>query len=236
MNASEHEDKSQSVAIAARLNWLRAGVLGANDGIISTAGMIFGVAGATVSSRIVLIAGLSAVVAGALSMGVGEYVSVSTQKDTEEAEIAIERRQIASNPEDGLQQLARLIASRGIDRTLAQQVARELTANDALAAHARLELGLDPNALVNPWQAALASIVAFTLGGLVPLLAILLSPTRAEVPITASAVVLALAVTGSISAYLGHARMTLAAVRTVMGGILAMGVSYGIGAAIGVRL
>ena len=169
-------------------------------------------------------------------MAVGEYVSVSTQKDSEEAELAMERRQLAANPRSELKQLTGLIAARGIDRALAHEVAVQLSEKDALAAHARVELGIDPEALTNPWHAALASMIAFTLGGLVPLLAIVLSPDRVEMPVTAIAVVLALAVTGSLSARLGHSPMSRAAVRTVSGGILAMGISYGIGALIGIQL
>jgi len=227
---------SQSASIASRLNWLRAGVLGANDGIVSTAGMIFGVAGAAVSDRTILIAGVAAVSAGALSMAVGEYVSVSSQKDSEKAEIETERRQLAADPEYGLKQLTGLVTAQGIDPELARQVAVQLTAKDALTAHARLELGIDPDALTNPWHAGLSSMIAFTLGGLVPLIAFFVSPHSIEVTVTAFAVVVALAATGSVSASLGRASMVRAALRTVAGGLLAMGISYAIGATIGVRL
>lgn len=230
------ETEDQGASIASRLNWLRAGVLGANDGIVSTAGMIFGVAGAAVTDRTVLIAGVAAVVAGALSMAVGEYVSVSSQKDSEKAEIEIERQQLASNPGRGLKQLTGLIEARGIDPDLAHQVALQLSEKDPLTAHARLELGIDPEALTNPWHAGISSMIAFTLGGLVPLIAFLASPHSIEVAVTALAVVVALAVTGSVSARLGRAPMARAALRTVAGGIAAMGISYGIGATIGVRL
>jgi VIT1/CCC1 family predicted Fe2+/Mn2+ transporter len=227
---------SQSASIASRLNWLRAGVLGANDGIVSTAGMIFGVAGAAVSDRTILIAGVAAVSAGALSMAVGEYVSESSQKDSEKAEIETERRQLAADPEYGLKQLTGLVTAQGIDPELARQVAVQLTAKDALTAHARLELGIDPDALTNPWHAGLSSMIAFTLGGLVPLIAFFVSPHSIEVTVTAFAVVVALAATGSVSASLGRASMVRAALRTVAGGLLAMGISYAIGATIGVRL
>jgi vacuolar iron transporter family protein len=233
---TEIVDAGQGAAIASRLNWLRAGVLGANDGIVSTAGIIFGVAGAAVSEQTLLIAGIAAVVAGALSMAVGEYVSVSTQKDSEEAELAMERRQLAANPRSELEQLTQLIAERGIDPALAHQVAVQLSEKDALGAHARVELGIDPDALTNPWHAALASMIAFTIGGLVPLLVIVLSPDRVEMPVAAIAVLVALAATGSLSARLGRAPMARAALRTVAGGILAMGISYGIGAVIGIQL
>lgn len=228
-------DRGQGAEIAARLNWLRAGVLGANDGIISTAGMIFGVAGAAVSDRTLFIAGAAAVVAGALSMAVGEYVSVSTQRDSEAAEIANERRQLEANPEYGLRQLTGLIAARGIDPALAHEVAVQLSARDPLAAHARLELGLDPDALTNPWHAAFASLIAFIIGGMVPLLAIFLAPAPYRIVLAAAAILLALAVTGTLSAALGRAPKARAALRTVAGGALAMAISYGTGALIGVQ-
>ncbi len=230
------EFEGQGASIASRLNWLRAGVLGANDGIVSTAGMIFGVAGAAVDDRTILIAGVAAVAAGALSMAVGEYISVSSQKDSEKAEIEIERRQLATNPDYGLKQLTGLIVARGIDYDLAHQVALQLTEKDALTAHARLELGIDPEALTNPWHAGISSMIAFTLGGLVPLIAFFVSPHSIEVAVTAVAVVVALAATGSVSATLGRASIASAALRTVVGGIAAMAISYGIGATIGIRL
>ncbi|HYU95921.1 MAG TPA: VIT1/CCC1 transporter family protein, partial [Sphingomicrobium sp.] len=157
-------------------------------------------------------------------------------KDSEKAEIEIERRQLASNPRGGLTQLAGLIAARGIDPELAHQVAVQLSEKDPLTAHARLELGIDPGALTNPWHAGISSMIAFTLGGLVPLVAFLVSPHAMEVAITATAVAVALAATGTVSAKLGRAPIARAAFRTMAGGIAAMGISYGIGAVIGVRV
>ncbi len=228
-------DDAQSARLAGRLNWLRAGVLGANDGIVSTAGMVVGVAGAAVDSRGLTIAGIAALAAGALSMAVGEYVSVSSQRDSERAEIERERRQLAGNPEFGLRQLTGLIAAQGIDHDLAHKVAVQLHADDPLAAHARLELGIDPDALTNPWHAALASMLAFLAGGAIPLAAILLSPRDIAVPVTAVAVVVALAATGSVSAHLGGAPKLRAMARTTGGGVLAMAITYGIGVLVGMQ-
>ncbi len=229
-------DDAQRSEIASRLNWLRAGVMGANDGIVSTAGMVVGVAGAAVSDNALLASGVAAVVAGALSMAVGEYVSVSSQRDSQRAELEHESRQLAADPEYGLEQLTRLIGARGVDQKLAHQVAVQLTERDALAAHARLELGIDPDELSNPWQAGLASMAAFVIGGLIPLATILLSPRTIAVPVTAAATVAALAITGSISAHLGRAPKLRAAVRTTGGGILAMAITYAIGSLVGGQL
>lgn len=229
------EDR-QSGRIASRMNWLRAGVMGANDGIVSTAGMVVGVAGAAVSSGALLASGIAAVVAGALSMAVGEYVSVSSQRDAQAAELATERSELLSDPEGELDELAGLIRAQGVDGDLARQAAVQLTEKDALAAHARLELGIDPDELVSPWHAAWVSMAAFVLGGLVPLLAILLSPRPVAVPVTAVAVVLALAATGSVSAHLGGAGKSRAMARTVGGGIAAMAITYAIGLLVGTQL
>lgn len=219
--------------ISSRLNWLRAGVLSANDGIVSTAGLVVGVAGVTVSTSMLLVSGVAGIAAGAMSMAVGEYVSVSSQRDSEKAELDNERRELAHDPEYGLVQLTDLVRAQGIDRELAHRVAVQLTERDALTAHARLELGIDPRALVNPWHAAWASLVSFVLGSIIPLLAILLSPRVLAVLVTVVAVLLTLALTGTVSAHLGRAPKPRAVVRNVLGGALAMAVTYGIGAAIG---
>ena len=156
-----------------RLNWLRAGVLGANDGIVSTAGLVIGVAAATTSRTAILTAGLAGLVAGAMSMAVGEYVSVSTQRDTEEALLVKERRELDEMPEFELGELTALYAAKGLTDEVADEVAVQLTAHDALAAHADIELGIDPDDLSNPWHAAFASFLAFTVGSLLPLIAVL---------------------------------------------------------------
>lgn len=222
--------------IASKLNWLRAGVLGANDGIVSTAALIFGVAGADVSHQAMLISGVAAVVAGAMSMAVGEYISVSSQRDLEEAELEQERRELAEDPEYELHQLTHMLEERGISPDLSKQVAVQLTEQDPLAAHARLELNLDPNAVTNPWHAAFASLAAFIVGGLVPLLAILLAPPRIAIPVAGIAVVIALAATGFTGARLGGAPRIPAIARTVFGGVLAMAITYGVGYLTGTQL
>src|SRR5579884_3124688 len=220
---------SQNARIASKLNWLRAGVLGANDGIVSTSSIIFGVAGASASHSTILLAGIAAIAAGAMSMAAGEYVSVSSQRDLEEAELATERKEIASDPAGELAELVGLLEGRGIDHQLAAEVAVQLTERGALSAHARLEIGIDPEAVSNPWTAALASMAAFTVGGLIPLLATVLVPGATSILIAGVAVLLALTMTGWISAQLGGARRLPAIARNVVGGVLAMAVTYGIG-------
>ncbi|WP_432502965.1 VIT1/CCC1 transporter family protein [Kineococcus arenarius] len=222
--------------VDARLNRLRAGVLGANDGVVSVAGVLLGVVAATEHAGALAAAGVAALVAGALSMGTGEYVSVSTQSDTQRALLAKERRELAEMPEEELAELTAIYEAKGLSPQLARRVAVELTEHDALAAHAEAELGLDPEEFTSPWQAAAASTVAFTLGGLLPLLAVLLPPQPARVAVCVAAVVLALLVTGAVSARLGGAPAPRAVVRNVGGGLLAMAVTYGIGHLVGVAL
>jgi VIT1/CCC1 family predicted Fe2+/Mn2+ transporter len=222
--------------VANRLNWLRAGVLGANDGIVSTAGLVVGVAAATTAAAVILTAGLAGLVAGAVSMALGEYVSVSTQRDTQRALLEKERQDLAEMPEAELEELAVLYAAKGLTAQTARQVAIELTEGDALAAHVDIELGINPDELSNPWQAALSSAVAFTLGALVPLIAILLLPKEVRVPMTFFSVLVALAVTGTVSAALGGAQKGRAVLRVVFGGALAMFVTYGIGQLVGTTI
>jgi VIT1/CCC1 family predicted Fe2+/Mn2+ transporter len=219
--------------MAARLNWLRAAVLGANDGIVSTAGLVVGVAGATGSRTAILTAGLAGLFAGALAMASGEYVSVSSQRDAEKAMLALERRELAESPQAEAAELARIYQSKGLQPGLARQVAEQLTAHDALAAHAEAELGIDPQQLASPGHAAAASFLSFTAGALLPLLAITLVPGSTRIAVTVVAVLAALVVTGAASAALGRAPRVPAVVRNVIGGAIAMGVTYGIGALIG---
>jgi VIT1/CCC1 family predicted Fe2+/Mn2+ transporter len=171
-----------------------------------------------------------------MSMAAGEYVSVSTQRDTEQALLAKERHELREMPEEELAELTSLYEDRGLTPELAHQVAVQLTEHDALAAHAEVELGIDPNELTNPWHAAWASMIAFTVGAVLPLLAILLPPPGGRVPVTALAVVAALVLTGWLSASLGGARMRPAIVRNVAGGVLAMVVTYGIGSLVGLSI
>ncbi|WP_203566467.1 VIT1/CCC1 transporter family protein [Aestuariimicrobium ganziense] len=212
-----------------KLNWLRAAVLGANDGIVSIAGLVVGVAGASTDRMHLVIAGVAGLVAGALSMAAGEYVSVSTQRDSEKAIIARKKSALSSHPERELETLTRLYQAKGLDRDLAVQVAKELSANDALAAHAETALGVDPDELTNPWHAAWASMLAFSLGALLPLLAILLPGPSWRVPITFGSVLVALALTGGTSAKLGEAPIRPAVIRNVLGGALAMAITYVVG-------
>lgn len=232
----QHEGEPHEESVGRRLNWLRAGVLGANDGIVSVAGLVMGVAGATSDSHAILIAGIAGLVAGALSMAAGEYVSVSTQRDTERALLHKERRELREEPEAELAELTGLYQQKGLSEELARKVAVELTAHDALAAHAEVELGIDPDDLTNPWHAAWASMVAFTVGALLPLLTITLVPQAARIWATVGAVVIALAVTGAVSAALGQADRRRALLRNVAGGVLAMAVTYGIGTIFGTQV
>ncbi len=232
----QHEDEPHNGGINARLNWLRAAVLGANDGIVSTAGVVVGVAGATTDRNAILIAGVAAVVAGALSMGAGEYVSVSTQSDSEQALLDKERRELEEQPEEELAELAAIYMDKGIDEDLALQVAVQLTAHDALGAHAEAELGIDPDDLTSPWHAAWASMLAFTLGALLPLLTILLVVADLRVGVTMGAVAVALAITGWASAKLGYGPPGRAVVRNVGGGLLAMAVTFLIGSLLGTHV
>jgi vacuolar iron transporter family protein len=228
-----HPDEPHAGDLHARLNWLRAGVLGANDGIVSTAGLVVGVAGATTERAPVLTAGLAGLVAGAVSMALGEYVSVSSQRDTERALLAQERRELQDDPEAELEELAQLYRAKGLSEATAGLVARELTAHDAFAAHVDAELGIDPDSLASPWAAAGSSAVAFTLGALLPLAAIVAPPASWRVPVTFVAVLVALVVTGSLSATLGGSERRRAVLRVVTGGALAMAVTYAVGQLVG---
>nr|WP_167479057.1 VIT family protein [Nocardia arthritidis] len=229
-----HPHEPHGEGLASRLNWLRAGVLGANDGIVSTAGLVVGVAAATTSTNAIFTAGIAGLSAGAISMAVGEYVSVSTQRDSERALLAKERRELRDEPGYELTELAGIYRDKGLSAETARKVAEELTAHDAFTAHAEAELGLNPNELTNPWQAAFSSAVSFTLGALLPLLAILLPPVTARIPVTFAAVLIALAITGSLSARLGGSSRGRAVLRVVIGGALAMAVTYGIGQLAGI--
>jgi len=219
-----------------RLNWLRAGVLGANDGIVAVSGLVIGVAAAGASQGALLTAGLAGLAAGALSMAAGEYVSVSTQRDTEAALLAKERFELDNYPEAELEELAGFYVEKGLSPDLAHNVAVELTAHDAFAAHVEVELKIDHEELANPWHAAAASIAAFVAGSLLPLLTILLVTGPARIPLTVVAAALALALTGWISAKLGQAIPHVAILRNIGGGLLAMAVTYAIGALVGTHV
>ncbi|MER6048080.1 VIT family protein [Streptomyces sp. NPDC001793] len=232
LQTPEH-DEAHGGGLGSRLNWLRAAVLGANDGVVSTAGLVVGVAGATDSRSTLLTAGLAGLLAGSMSMAAGEYVSVSTQRDSERAALALEKRELATEPQAELRELTDLLEGKGLSGALAQEVAEQLTAHDALRAHAEVELGIDPDELTNPWHAAGASFLAFTAGALLPLLAIVLPPAGQRLWITVLAVLAALTVCGWTSARLGTAPVAPAVVRNVAGGALAMAVTYVAGTLLG---
>lgn len=216
------------------LNKLRASVLGANDGIVSTASLIFGVAGATSDPKAIITAGIAGLVAGALSMGVGEYVSVSTQRDTERAYIAREKKLLKREPAEQLQELATIYAAKGLSEKTAQTVAEEFSAIDPIKAHLDAEFNLDEEDLTNPMHAAIASSSSFTAGALVPLLSAALVPSQWRILSTLVAVAAALTLTGYFSATIGSASRRRAVLRVVFGGLLAMAVTYVVGRLFGV--
>lgn len=223
------EDIGEAKVSNTRLNWLRAAVLGANDGIVSVSSIVLGVAGATSHRGTIFTAGIAGLVAGALSMAAGEYVSVSSQRDTERAYINKEKRRLRNDPRHELDDLAKVYETKGLSAKTAQQVAKELTADDPLKAHLDAELNLDEEDLNNPWHAAIASLLSFTVGGIIPLLAILLAPQSWRIVATFVAVIVALTITGYLSATAGGASRRRAMVRVVIGGALAMAVTYAIG-------
>lgn len=231
--ADVHLDEPHAMNTAARLNWLRAGVLGANDGIVSIAGLVVGVAGATTSRTPILTAGLAGLVAGVVSMALGEFVSVSSQRDTERAMLAKERRELRDEPEAELDELIAIYEAKGLRPATARTVAIELTAHDAFTAHAEAELGIDPTNLVNPWHAIYASAISFTVGGLIPLVAILVPSTSWRVPVAFVSVLVALTLTGALSARLGGSRRRTAVLRVLVGGAVAMAVTFGVGQLVG---
>lgn len=236
LHARQHAHEPHDTGFRGRLNWLRAAVLGANDGVVSTAGIVMGVAGATTDRGTIVIAGVAGLVAGALSMAAGEYVSVSTQRDSELALLEKERRELRDEPAEELEELAGLYVAKGLTEDLALQVAHQLTEHDALGAHAEAELGIDPDDITSPWTAAFASMVAFILGALLPLLTITLSGAGARVPVTVGSVAVALALTGWASARMSYGPPWRAVLRNVGGGLLAMGVTFAIGNMVGSQL
>lgn len=236
MSTAAHPAEPHAGSVSSKLNWLRAGVLGANDGIVSTAGIVVAVAAATVSRGPILTAGIAGLVAGAVSMALGEYVSVSTQRDTEQALLSKERGELREDPAAELDELAALYEAKGLSTTTARTVAEELTDHDAFAAHAEVELGIDPTDLTNPWQAALSSALSFTIGALLPLIAILLPPNTLRIPVTVAAVLLALVITGAASAGLGGAPKQRAITRNIVGGAVALAVTYLIGHLVGAAI
>ncbi len=228
-----HEGEPHAGGLADKLNWLRAGVLGANDGIVSVAGIVLGVAGATAARGAIFTAGLAGLIAGAVSMALGEYVSVSSQRDTEKAQLRQEQRELAEDPEQELAELASIYRAKGLSQETADTVARELTAHDALAAHAEAELNLRPDEFAKPIQAAGSSALAFVLGAVLPMLAILLPPPAWRVWVTFAVVLVALALAGVVGARIGGSRPGRPALRVVVGGAIGLAFTYGIGHLVG---
>ncbi len=217
-----------------KLNWLRAGVLGANDGIVSISGLVIGVAGATNSPSFRIAAGVAGIIASCISMAAGEYVSVSSSRDSQKAMIKKEKYELRKYPKEELEELIILYERRGLSRKTATQVAKELTLHDPVMAHLDAEHNLNPEDLMNPWHAAIASAVAFFVGGIIPLVAIAFAPAHIRIPVTVVAVMIALIVTGVVSAKVGGANVKRAIVRVMVGGIIAMVVTNYIGKLFGV--
>ncbi len=219
-----------------RIGWLRAAVLGANDGIVSTASLVVGVAAAQSAASDVLVAGVAGLVAGAMSMAAGEYVSVSSQADTEKADLDRERNELATNVESELSELTAIYASRGVEPGLAKQVAGQLMAHDALTAHARDELGISDMSTAKPIQAAFASAGTFAVGAALPLVSVLVTPAALLIPVVIVTSILFLALLGGFGAYAGGAPVTRAAVRVTFWGALAMALTAGVGAMFGAAI
>lgn len=219
--------------LIARIGWLRAAVLGANDGIISTASLMVGVAAASTNASEILVAGVASLVAGAMSMAAGEYVSVSSQADTENADLQKERRELAEDPESELNELTNIYVGRGVEPALARQVAEQMTAKDAFTAHARDELGLAEHVVARPIQAALTSAVTFALGAAIPLIISLLAPTALIAPIVSGGSLACLAVLGALGARAGGADIWKPTIRVTFWGAIAMAATAAIGALVG---
>jgi VIT1/CCC1 family predicted Fe2+/Mn2+ transporter len=219
-----------------RIGWLRAAVLGANDGIVSTASLMIGVAASNVGHHELLVTGVAGLVAGAMSMAAGEYVSVSSQAETEKADLARERAEQADQPEFELQELAAIYAARGLAPELATQVARQLMAHDALAAHARDELGISDTVTARPVQAALTSALTFSVGAFLPLLMALITPATWVVPVMAGTSLVFLVTLGSMAARAGGAPVIKAALRVAFWGMLAMGLTASVGRLVGAAI
>ncbi len=219
-----------------RVGWLRAAVLGANDGIVSTSALIVGVAAAGTDKQTILISGVAGLVAGAMSMAAGEYVSVHSQVDATNADLSKERQELAEDPGAELRELASIYVKRGLKHDLAKEVAQQLTAHDALAAHARDELGITAETAPRPIQAALSSALSFTLGAAVPLLVVALTPYASLVPVVSVATLVLLAGSGGLAAYAGGANIQKGATRVLFWGVLALAVTFGIGKLFGVAV
>lgn len=229
LRTPEHRPRHRELHRTERVGWLRAAVLGANDGIVSVAGVVVGVAASGAEPGAILTAGIAATVAGAMSMAAGEYVSVQSQADTEEADMAIEKRELREDPEAELEELAQIYRQRGLEPALARQVAEQLTAHDALGAHARDELGISETLRARPVQAAAASAAAFCAGAVLPVAATLLSPPAATGLVVTSATLVGLLLSGALAAWTGGAPMLRGALRVGFWGAAAMAAAHLIG-------
>lgn len=229
MQKDEHKERH----VTGRIGWLRAAVLGANDGIVSTASLVLGVAAAHSTKSNILVAGIAGLVAGAMSMAAGEYVSVHSQADTEDAELGRERRELAANPESEQQELAAIYVGRGLDAALAQQVAAQLMAHDAMDAHARDELGISATSIARPIQAALVSAASFAVGATLPMLVTFIAPEAWLIPLVAGASLVFLTLLGGVAAHTGGAGIAAGALRVLFWGALAMAATAGVGALFG---
>ncbi len=218
-----------------RVGWLRAAVLGSNDAIISTSSLMIGVGASAASPRAILVSGIAGLVAGSMSMAVGEFVSVSSQRDAEQASIELEKRELSSDPEAELQELTRIYVARGLDATLARRVAEALSQTDGLRAHLRDELGIEPGSLANPLQAAWISALSFAAFAAVPVVALIAAPDRLRTWVVATVSLVSLCGLGALGARLGGAPVPRAALRVVIGGGLAMGLTAAIGTLFGVQ-
>ena len=216
-----------------RIGWLRAAVLGANDGVVSTASLVVGVAAAHATSHDIMVAGVAGLIAGAMSMAAGEYVSVSSQADAEQADLARERKELSSDQSAELSELTAIYVGRGLDPSLAKQVAEQLTTHDALAAHARDELGISESLIARPVQAALASAGTFALGAAMPLITAVIAPGAYLIPFVAGSSLLFLAILGGLAAFVGGARAARGALRVTFWGALAMALTAGVGSLFG---
>jgi vacuolar iron transporter family protein len=228
--------RQQELHRSQRSGWLRAAVLGSDDAIVSTASLMIGVAAASASKQASLVAGVAGLVAGSMSMAVGEYVSVSAQRDSEQADIAIEQQELASDPRSELKELAMIYERRGLDKGLAMKVARQLSARDRLGSHLRDELGIEPRFLAHPLQAAWVSAVSFAIFAAIPIIALLAAPPPQVIPAIAVLSLASLAALGAIGGHLGGAPLGRAALRVTIGGGLAMAFTAAIGRLLGVSV
>jgi VIT1/CCC1 family predicted Fe2+/Mn2+ transporter len=228
--AARHRERHRS----GRTGWLRAAVLGSDDAIVSTASLMLGMAAASATKQTTLVAGVAGLVAGSMSMAAGEYVSVSSQRDTEQADIALEHRELQEDARGELRELAGIYVKRGLDRDLAMKVAEQLSAHDRLGAHLRDELGIAGTNMARPLQAAGASALSFAVSGLLPILALLVAPAAWRIPVVACVSLACLAVLGAVGGWLGGAAQGRAAIRVVLGGGLAMAVTAAVGRLLGV--